>query len=697
MYEGKTDPLSVSRAANLRAQIADLQDVASGAGKRILEKALAGGGVHGLDEQLKAARKNLDAIETEARGMEENKGGVQTQAAQNVALRLVDARRTVERLEREKKYKPAPPLQVNMIEPMGRTLHPSLLKDGMFGGTFYAIGDNAPTGGDALDAMGRAYDQGVLEELKQTDAARLEAARMETSYQVSKATALKGDGPNSEIGLAKQVTQLKLDGLQKEIELGEHVYDAQAQALQLRREGELEIYQIQQKEYEEAQHQSEQRAQAMAGGVFSALTNRKGPGAGLQEYGLGMVNELERGVFVNLTKDSFEQIGKTFGQAGGTATGGSKVLGGLLKGTLFDPEHGKDPVKPSIDAAKLSVDALKSSVDTLTGTLGGTPPAGSGASGGVSGLLSFAGPYGSTAGSVLQAFSSGSTLDYGAAPTTSLEELKSMGLALPALGGYAMSGSGEAGLESCGLPGGTAEGADAGSGEGGPLPAASGGGRASAASTAAVGKSMSAVASSLGGLFKSPEGKKAATDIAKGVTAGFEIYNGIKTGGARGGLEIAAGGLMGASMFAGPAAPALMAASAVVSMVQSMFGDPKLARQKQITNELTDWHYFQPQALSSFSDGSGDLMNYDARGNVRNTGYDAWRFNVTQSHYGSPINGQPTPIPGSAQPIYIQAMDAQSFAQFASNNRAAIANSQYQAIQEGHPLVQAIRVATGTA
>jgi hypothetical protein len=132
-------------------------------------------------------------------------------------------------------------------------------------------------------------------------------------------------------------------------------------------------------------------------------------------------------------------------------------------------------------------------------------------------------------------------------------------------------------------------------------------------------------------------------------------------------------------------------------MVSSMFGDPKVARQNQLNKELTDWHFFQPQALSSMMDGSGELTNYDARGNVRATPYSGWRFDVTQSHYGNPINGQPTPIPGSAQPVYIYAMDAQSFAQFATTNRTAIANSQYQAIQEGHPLVSAIRAVTGTA
>jgi hypothetical protein len=571
----------------------------------------------------------------------------------------------------------------------------------MFAGTYYAIGENAPVGGEALAARQKAYDEGVIEELKQKAAANLEATRMQTEYQVSKVTTMKGSGEDAELNLAKQATQIKLDGLQKEIDLGQHIYDAQTQALHIRRDGELEIYRIQQQQYEQAQQEATDRAKEMAGGVFGGLTNRKGPGEGLREYGMGMLNTLERGLFTNLTTPAFEQIGKSFGMAGAGVAGDSSFLNTFLKGTIFDPKHGKDPVKPSIDAAAKSVDALKSSVDTLTSTLGGTPPdGGAAAMGAQSPLLSFAGPYGSTVGAVMRAAAGLSTLDYGTVPTTSLEELKSMGLALPALGAAAdygaLSGSGEAGAESYGIPG-TLEGPGEGSGEGGPLPAGSGNSAASAASTAAVGKSMSAVANSIGGLFKSPEGKKAATDIAKGVTAGFEIYQGVKAGGARGGLEIGSGALTAASMILGPQQPFLMAGAAVLSMVQSMFGDPKLARQKQISNELTDWHYFQPQALSSFSDGSSDLMNYDARGNVRNTGYDAWRFNVTQSHYGSPISGQPTPIPGSAQPVYIYAMDAQSFAQFASNNRGAIANSQYQAIQEGHPLVQAIRAATGTA
>jgi hypothetical protein len=226
---------------------------------------------------------------------------------------------------------------------------------------------------------------------------------------------------------------------------------------------------------------------------------------------------------------------------------------------------------------------------------------------------------------------------------------------------------------------------------------------ASTVNVGSIGKQAESAVTAISKLFKTPSStdtsarSQAIGDIGKGVAAGFEIYNGIKTGGAKGGVEDVAGGLMAASMFSGPAAPFLAAGGAILSMVSSMFGDPKVARQNQLNKELTDWHFFQPQALSSMMDGSGELTNYDARGNVRATPYSGWRFDVTQSHYGNPINGQPTPIPGSAQPVYIYAMDAQSFAQFATTNRTAIANSQYQAIQEGHPLVSAIRAVTGTA
>ncbi len=471
-----------------------------------------------------------------------------------------------------------------------------------------------------------------------------------------------------------------------------------------------------QADLEKAEQDAQQRAEELAGGVFAGLTNKKGPGTGLREFGLGQVNQLEKGVFTNLTTPYFQDIGKMFGKIGAGATGGSSFLSGLLQGTIFDPDHGKDPVKPSIDAATKSVVALTSSVDALTGALGGAAPASTTDLGSLLPLVA-GGGFGSTAGA---ADAGGGILKL---LTGSGGGVGSTGL-LGGLFGPSVSGSLPADAQAPGIDwasyfgiGPTVSNGSIGglnpidsfsamadsAAAGGALPGPTSLSGASTVNVGNIGKQAESAVSAISKLFKTPSStdtsarSQAIGDIGKGVAAGFEIYNGIKTGGAKGGVEDVAGGLMAASMFSGPAAPFLAAGGAILSMVSSMFGDPKVARQNQLNKELTDWHFFQPQALSSMMDGSGELTNYDARGNVRATPYSGWRFDVTQSHYGHPIDGQPTPIPGSAQPVYIYAMDAQSFSQFATTNRTAIANSQYQAIQEGHPLVQAIRSATGTA
>ena len=91
-----------AHAASLRKAIAEQHDLASGAGRRILDHALASGG-NNVDDQLKAARKNVEAIEGEARGMAENKGGATSRAAQDLAARLADTRGELSRLEAQKK------------------------------------------------------------------------------------------------------------------------------------------------------------------------------------------------------------------------------------------------------------------------------------------------------------------------------------------------------------------------------------------------------------------------------------------------------------------------------------------------------------------------------------------------------------------------------------------------------------------
>ena len=475
---------------------------------------------------------------------------------------------------------------------------------------------------------------------------------------------------------------------------------------------------------EKAAQDAQQRAEQMAGGLFAGLTNKKGPGFGLQQYGLGQLNQLEGQMFTNLMTSSMsdangnatgplEMLQRGLGKMGGAASGGSDLLTSLFKGTMFDKDRGKDVVKLSVDKATTSVVELTKSVDTLTGTLGGTAPAHSVELGSLLPLVAgggFGGGSGGATGALGAALKGFTGSGAGGGSNSPLSTL------LSGIFGPSVSGNLPAGYQTPDIDWGSWLGVTSGSTGGlNPIDAFSAMAESAAAGGALPGPTKADAAtvnvggiastaqsaiSAIGRLFTPqstnvPASQQAIADIGKGVAAGFELYNGVRTGGAKGGVEDAAGAMMAASMFSGPAAPYLAAAGSIMSLVSSMFGDPKVARQNQINNELTDWHYFQPQALSSMMDGSGELTNYDARGNVRATPYSGWRFDVTQSHYGNPINGQPTPIPGSAQPIYVQvqAMDSKSFQDHAND----IAGAVYTAIGNGHPVTNAIRATTGTA
>jgi hypothetical protein len=783
-YGNRSDPEALSHLATLWTQLATQDDLAGGGGKRILDKALAGTG-GSVDAQLAAARKALEGVQGEARGMDENKQGVTTDAARDMALRLADAQRRVNQLEVEKqaaedeKKASANALAeerkrstgIGAMSKRADELGMSPIQKAIAEGSTLGL---TPLGGGPLTRLlfGQGWIEGpakggMIGELQKQPVTLAEtdwdARQKTTSEQFVKDLKAATKPDEEELRKSMGVYDV-LAGLQKtEIESGltktlagtsakflGKVEEPEA-ALASRKQAANDVYKIEvdramlaqtsgereldlaralaefkrslwsaedqhQADLEKAEQDAQQRAEELAGGVFAGLTNKKGPGTGLREFGLGQVNQLEKGVFTNLTTPYFQDIGKMFGKIGAGATGGSSFVGGLLQGTIFDPDHGKDAVKPSIDAATKSVVALTSSVDALTDTLGGTAPASTTDLGSLLPLVA-GGGFGSTAGGAggLVKLLAGSGGAGGGGGSGGL---------LGGLFGPSVSGSLPAGYSSPVIdyaslfgitpivPNGSIGGlnpidsfsamADSAA-AGGALPGPTSLSSASTVNVGSIGKQAESAVTAISKLFKTPSStdtsarSQAIGDIGKGVAAGFEIYNGIKTGGAKGGVEDVAGGLMAASMFSGPAAPFLAAGGAILSMVSSMFGDPKVARQNQLNKELTDWHFFQPQALSSMMDGSGELTNYDARGNVRGTPYSGWRFDVTQSHYGDKINGQPTPIPGSAQPVYIYAMDAQSFAQFATTNRTAIANSQYQAIQEGHPLVSAIRAVTGTA
>jgi hypothetical protein len=455
---------------------------------------------------------------------------------------------------------------------------------------------------------------------------------------------------------------------------------AQAKALADQRRLDLDAELEAEVKIAEMQRRQVENARNMAGSFYDAMRGGK-----LPDFFRQQGNELLKGIFVNATSGVFQQGLGMLGQVG-KASG----LGGLLTGTLLDPKNAP------IAANTVALTGTTQALNTLTSVITGTPISGTVAGGTTAGfggaVLSGIGGSGAGVASGLGGILS-AILGIGKAPGV---------FGSGARGGGVFSLSGGTGSGSYGVIGadGVFNQVPYGTPKGDYAVLRADGTMGTFHSPGLTGKYNSVE----GALFdpNASTGAKIGSAVA---TAGavyggvMGIMGGVKQGGARGTVTaIGDGAGAAAALDPEPISKAVLAGVALVSgMITGIMGDPRQNRQNQINNELTDWHYFQPQALSSMMDSSGNLVNYDARGNVRSTPYDGWRFDVTQSHYGSPVNGQPTPIPGSAQPVYIYAMDAQSFAQFATNNRGALANAQYQAIQEGHPVVQAIRAATGTA
>ena len=170
----------------------------------------------------------------------------------------------------------------------------------------------------------------------------------------------------------------------------------------------------------EIERKREEDARNLASGIFEGLTNPRGPGSGLRAFGLGQLHSLEGQMFTNLLTSSMtdangqptgplQQITKSFGQIGDATSGGSNLLTSLFRGTIFDGDRGKDPVKQSVDKATASIDNLKDSVNALTSILGGTPPAGSGLFTGIPSATGLGGISGSTLGAVARALGGGFT------------------------------------------------------------------------------------------------------------------------------------------------------------------------------------------------------------------------------------------------------------------------------------------------
>jgi len=756
LYENRSDPLAQARTANLKAQIAELQDQLSGNGKRILQQALAGveRGPGGLEKQLAAAKKHLAEVQTTTEGMALNKDGTLTPAAQNQKLILDDALRQVQRLQAlsnankdaakaltesksgvealekradEEGYGILAPVKKAIDEYQALAAKIRKVADPKVRADLEARAHTAysrvviPLARTASDKeremwanldkseeerrykrtnelMRSLYGPGLKDDEarfkadEQIERISISTARENITRESSKATRLAE--LRAPIGMEDQAA---LAGIQERKRLAQELYDfemkeslkiedlderrvTQAKALADQRRMNLDAELEAEVKIAEMRRQQVENARNMAGSFYDAMRSNK-----LPDFFCQQGDNLLKGIFVNATSGIFQQGLGMLGQVGK-----SSGLGGLLTGTLLDPKNAP------MAANTLALTGTTRALNTLTSVLTGTPVSGTVTGGATAGF-----------GGALQSGIGGSGASGASGFGGILGAILGIGKASGVFGGGSRGGgvfslSGSTGGGSYGVIGadGVFNQVPYGTPKGDYAVMRADGTMGTFHSPGLTGKYNSVE----GALFDPNAGTGAkigsAVATAGAVYGGvMGIMGGVKQGGARGTLTaIGAGAGAAAALDPEPISKAVLAGVALVSgMITGIMGDPRQNRQNQLNNELTDWHYFQPQALSSMMDGSGNLVNYDARGNVRSTPYDGWRFDVTQSHYGSPVNGQPTPIPGGAQPVYIYAMDAQSFAQFATNNRGALANAQYQAIQEGHPLVQAIRAVSGTA
>ncbi len=208
-----------------------------------------------------------------------------------------------------------------------------------------------------------------------------------------------------------------------------------------------------------------------------------------------------------------------------------------------------------------------------------------------------------------------------------------------------------------------------------------------------------------------PSGVTPPLSLSAKLAAGAEIgggaiaaYQGFSQGGARGALEGTAGILGSASgvlsLVKGVASSVPIIGTAIAAalpIISSFLGDPKQQRENQIQHELTDAIYHAPTAISMSMSTNGTYMDRDAFGNLRGSDFSARPITENPYTYWGPSNtpyqapgsvvspytpAPPPAAPAQPQEIHyhthnytIQAMDAQSFYDFAMENHQAFGDS----------------------
>jgi hypothetical protein len=393
--------------------------------------------------------------------------------------------------------------------------------------------------------------------LAQFQERRVRALQQYTQFQeqVTRLTA----GPGGELAAINQIAVLRLDAAEREFKITKDRARYEEQQDQARKERLVGILEFQRRQLEDYRQQ--------AGQVYDALTMRGGGGFG--DFLRGQGNILKRQLFVNASAGIFQRVGSTLGQVG-AASG----LGGLLKGTLFDPQNAQN-AQSSTAANTTATERNTLALERNTAVAAGAtiPGLTSGSTTGLLGALGIPGLTGST------------------------------GVGLPG-GGLIQSATGS---QVGGILSGLAS----------PLTAGLFAGFRSGDYSIKTGSGTATSASAMG---LTGTGARVANIGASGAIAGLGalgIYQGLQQGGARGTTNAIGSALGVAAMIPGPQQPFLQAGALMAGFISAMMPDPKKQRADEIGRTLERSRFADPVGVDRFTDQYGRDIDYNRRGEIR--------------------------------------------------------------------------------
>ena len=383
-------------------------------------------------------------------------------------------------------------------------------------------------------------------------------------------------GPGGELAAIERIAELRIESAQREFEITGDRARLEAQIEEATRNRLLSTLELERKRLD--------RYQDTAGRVFDAATSRDG-NFGLGDFARQQGLTQLRAIAVNASTGIFRAAGSTLGRIG-EASG----LGGLLRGTIFDPANAQGVTEQNTSATDRNTRALDRATAALRGRAAGV-----GVLGGATSLLGDLPALARDPLAALGFFGSGTA----GSPSAALSNIPGIGRALNAftesstLKGFAsglniFQGGLFAGLRS------------------GDYSVQLGSGRATTASSLGLTSTSARIGNVVG-------------SGAALAGAGLGIYSGIQEGGPRGVGTAISSGLAAAALIPGPQQPFVAAAAAIASLVTFMLGDPKARRDRAETELLRSRRYDGPERLTeeiNLADGRSGA-GYDYRGNAR--------------------------------------------------------------------------------